>query len=99
MARRSQRRYSAGRRSASHTRPDDSEHESRVNFAAQLLASRYTLDELRSQLSDRVTLFEQADQVGTSDPSPANLARYRSARMEWEVARRAVALASVSADD
>ena len=38
--------------------------------------------------------LEQADQAGTVEPGPMNLARYRRARSEWEVMRRAVELAA-----
>lgn len=98
MGRKPQRRYFPNRRSAGPARADDSERKNRVDAAAQQLASRHTLEQLQALLADRAALFEQADQTGMNDPSPINLARYRSARLELEVARQAVELAREHAD-
>jgi hypothetical protein len=48
---------------------------------------------LRSELFDRQQLLDQADQEAQLDPSPANLARYRTARSQFEAAQQAVKLA------
>jgi hypothetical protein len=97
MARKVRRRYFPARRGAGRARPDDAERQGQVDAAAHHLASQYTLDELRSVLAERTALLEQADQAGTNNPGPVNLARYHSARADWEVARRAVELASLEA--
>ena len=94
MARKVRRPYFPVRRSSGRARGDDAERQDRTDTAAHQLASRHTLDELRLLLADRTALFQQADQEGTSDPGPVNLARYRAARADWEVARRAVELAN-----
>jgi hypothetical protein len=59
--------------------------------ARTLLASR-TPDQLRSELYDRELLLEEADRAAQLDPNPANLARFRSARTQVDVAKRAIEL-------
>jgi hypothetical protein len=94
MARKQRRRYFPVRRNTASARPDDAERQSRVDAAARQLANQHTLAELHSLLADRAALLEQADQAGTNDPGPMNLARYHAARTEWDITRRAVELAS-----
>ena len=91
MARKARRRYFPSR-GTPRARPDDGARQGQVDAAAQQLASQYTAEELRALLAERAALLEQADQAGTDDPGPGSLARYRSARLDWEVARRAVEL-------
>jgi hypothetical protein len=78
------------RRSASRGSPGP---QGQVDEAARQLAARYTLAELVTRLADCTTLLQQADEAGTRDPGPVNLARFRRARAELEVAQRAVEIA------
>ncbi len=94
MARKQKRRYFPVRRNTGRGRPDAAERQSQINAAAQQLASERSLDELRALLAERTALYEEADRAGTNDPSPANLARYHSTRQAWQIAQRAVELAS-----
>ena len=91
MARKA-RRFFPKRRNVASTRQDPSEHEAQIDAAAQQLVQQHTLAELQARLADCTALLAQADQVGTVDPGPVSLARFRRARTEWEVARRAVDL-------
>ena len=64
--------------------------------ARSLLGSR-TPDQLRAELADRELLLDEADRAAQLDPNPINLARYRTARTELQVARRAVQIADTEA--
>ncbi len=94
MARKQKRRYFPTRRNTGRGRPDAAERQGQIDAAAQQLASEHSLDELRALLAQRAMLYEEADQAGTYDPSPANLARYHATRQAWQIAQRAVELAS-----
>ena len=96
MARKQKRRYYPNRRNTGRGRPDASERQGQIDVAARQLADEHTLEELRALLAERTMLYEQADQAGTYDPSPSNLARYHSTRQAYQIARRAVELASTS---
>lgn len=92
MARKARRYFP--RRPAARARQDPSERQERIEVAARQLVGQHTPAELHARLADCATLLEQADQAGSLNPSPINLARYRQARAEWEVAQRAVELAA-----
>ncbi len=92
MARKA-RRYFPPRRTPARGRPDEGERQAQLDVAARQLANQHTPEELRGLLADRTALLEQADQAGTVDPGPMSLARFRRARADWEVVRRAVELA------
>src|SRR4051812_20826170 len=64
-----------------------------MDGAARTLLAGRSADQLRSELYDRELLLEEADRAAQLDPNPANLARFRSARTQVEVAKRAVRLA------
>jgi hypothetical protein len=91
MARKA-RRYFPRRRNVASTRQAPSEHEAQIEAAARQLVEQHTVAELQARLAACTDLLAEADQVGTTDPGPVNLARFRRARTEWEVARRAVDL-------
>src|SRR3954447_16001353 len=93
MARKA-RRYFPNRRNVSRPAQDTSERQAQVDQAARRLLEQHSPAELDAMLTDTTTLMEQADQAGTLDPGPMNLARFRRARSEWEVMRRAVELAA-----
>lgn len=93
MARKA-RRYFPNRRNVSRPVQDSSERQAQVDQAARRLIEQHSSAELEAMLTDCTTLLEQADQAGTLEPGPINLARFRRARGEWEVARRAVELAA-----
>ena len=93
MARKA-RRYIPPRRPAARARQDPSEQHERLDVAARQLIGQHTPAELDTRLTECAALLEQADQAGSLSPSPVNLARYRQARADWEVARRAVELAA-----
>jgi hypothetical protein len=92
MARKA-RRYFPPRRNTARPRQDPTEHQGQVDQAARQLVEQYSPEALDTRLNDCAALLEQADQVATADPGPMNLARFRRARADWEVARRAVELA------
>jgi hypothetical protein len=93
MARKA-RRYFPNRRTQSRPVQDSSEREAQIDQAARRLVEQHSSAELDAMLTDCTALLEQADQAGTLDPGPVNLARFRRARSEWEVMRRAVELAA-----
>ncbi len=92
MARKA-RRYFRPRRAPARAQPDDLARQTQLDAAAAQLANQYTLFDLQGLLAERQAALEAADQAGTHDPSPINLARYRRAQADWEVTRRAVELA------
>jgi hypothetical protein len=94
MARKT-RRYNPPRRRPGAARPDATEHQDQVEAAARQLAEQHTAEQLRMLLADRAALLQQSDQAGMIAPGPVNLARFRRARTEWEVAQRAVALSDM----
>jgi hypothetical protein len=61
-----------------------------MDGAARTLLAGRTPDQLRSELYDRELILEEADRAAQLDPSPANLARFRSARTQVDVAKRAI---------
>ncbi|MCC6174022.1 MAG: hypothetical protein IT305_01855 [Chloroflexi bacterium] len=61
---------------------------------ARSLVDARTLEQLRSELYDRELLLDEADRAAQLDPNPVSLARYRDARSQVDVARRALELAS-----
>jgi hypothetical protein len=61
--------------------------------AARGLLGTNSLPQVRSELSDRQLLLDEADRAAQLDPNPANLARYRTARSQVEVAKRALEIA------
>ena len=63
------------------------------NTARSMMDGR-SPDQLRSELHDRELLLMEADRAAQMDPSPVNLAHYRAARSQVEVARRAVEMAN-----
>jgi hypothetical protein len=93
MARKA-RRYFPNPRNVSRPAQDTSERQAQVDQAARRLLEQHSSAELEAMLTDCTTLLEQADQAGTLDPGPVNLARFRRARSEWEVTQRAVELAA-----
>jgi hypothetical protein len=93
MARKA-RRYFPNRRNVSRPVQDSGERQAQVDDAARRLVEQHSSAELEAMLADYTTLLDQADQAGTMDPGPVNLARFRRARSDWEVARRAVELAA-----
>jgi hypothetical protein len=92
MARKA-RRYFPNRRNVSRPVQDASERQAQIDVAARRLVDQHSPAELQTMLLDCTTLLEQADQAGTLDPGPVSLARFRRARSDWEVTRRAVELA------
>ena len=92
MARKA-RRYFPNRGAPTRPRQDPSEHQGQVDAAARRLLEQHTPDGLRAMLADCTALMAQADQMGTLDPGPVSLARFRRARAEWEAVQRAVELA------
>ena len=64
-----------------------------MDGAARTLLAGRSPDQLRSELYDRELLLEEADRAAQLDPSPMNLARFRSARTQVEVAKRAMTIA------
>jgi hypothetical protein len=64
-----------------------------MDGAARTLLAGRTTEQLRSELYDREMLLEEADRAAQLDPNPVNLSRFRSARTQVEVARRALTLA------
>ena len=68
-----------------------------MDGAARTLLAGRTADQLRSELYDREMLLEEADRAAQMDPSPANLARFRSARTQVDVARRAIEIGNQDA--
>ena len=86
------RRYFPRRPNVASTRQDPSEHAAQIDAAARQLVAQHTLAELQARLADCTAWLAAADQIGTTDPGPGNLARFRRARTEWEVARRALDL-------
>lgn len=67
--------------------------EDRSEALAQELMDGRSLAELQAILAEREAAYEEADRLGQDQPSPASLQRYRAARADLEVARRAVELA------
>lgn len=63
-----------------------------MDGAARTLLAGRSPDQLRSELYDRELLLDEADRDAQLDPSPANLARFRSARTQVQVAKRAIEL-------
>src|SRR5262245_32485289 len=92
MARKARRYFP--RRPTARPRQAPTERQDRIDVAARQLLGPHTPAEPHARLADCATLLEEADQAGSLDPSPVNLARYRQARAEWEVAQRAVELAA-----
>ena len=93
MARKA-RRYFPNRRNVSRPALDTGERQAQLDQAARRLVEQHSAAELQTMLSDCAMLLEQADQAGTLDPGPVNLARFRRARGDWEVMQRAVELAA-----
>ena len=92
------RRYFPPRRNVSQSGRDPAESQAQVDLAARQLVEQHTPAELAARLADCAGLLEQADRAGTYEPGPVNLARFRRARTEWEVAQRAVELANAEND-
>lgn len=92
MARKA-RRYFPNRRTVARPRQDSSEHDAQINAAARQLVDQYTPAELQARLADCTALLAQADQDGTLNPGPISLARFRRARVDYDVAQRAIELA------
>jgi len=67
--------------------------------AARSLLGNSAPEQLRSEVSDRQLLLDEADRAAQLDPNPANLTRYRAARSQLEAARRALELAGDTAAD
>jgi hypothetical protein len=65
-----------------------------MDGAARTLLQGRSPEQLRSELYDRELLLQEADQAAQLDPSPANLARFRSARTQVDVAKRAIEIGS-----
>ena len=85
------------RRPVRRRRPDNdgdaADNLRRMDAAAQTLVRSASPDQLRSELSDRELLLDEADRAAQLEPNASNLARYRAARSQRDVARRAVQLA------
>lgn len=64
-----------------------------VEPLARALMDGKSIAELEAILAERQFAFDEADQLGQNDPSPANLLRYRAARAELDAAERALELA------
>jgi hypothetical protein len=67
-----------------------------LDSAARTLLANTSPEQLRSELFDRQQLLDQADHEAQLEPSPANLARYRTARSQFEAAQQAVKLADTN---
>ena len=93
MARKA-RRYFPTRRNVARPQQDMGEHDAQITSAARQLVAQHTPAELQARLADCTALLAQADQDGTLNPGPVSLARFRRARMDHEVAQRAVELAA-----
>ncbi|HYU18401.1 MAG TPA: hypothetical protein VEQ11_06875 [Chloroflexota bacterium] len=72
---------------------DAAEQQRSLDAAARNMLSTVTPVQLRSELSDRELLLDEADRAAQLDPNPINLARYRFARAQRDTARRALELA------
>jgi hypothetical protein len=70
-----------------------------MEIAARGLLGNSTPDQLRSELTDRETLLEEADRLAQFDPNPANLARYRTARSQLDAVKRAIQIADSAPRD
>ncbi len=70
-----------------------------LDAAARGLLGNSSLDQLRSELSDRQLLLEEADRLAQMDPNPANLARYRVARSQLEAVQRAIQISDAVPQD
>jgi hypothetical protein len=93
MARKA-RRYFPPRRTVARPQQDAAERDAQISVAAQQLVAQLSAAELQARLADCTALLAEADQDGTLNPGPVSLARFRRARAEWEIAQRAVELAT-----
>ncbi|MBA2446788.1 MAG: hypothetical protein H0V51_02045 [Chloroflexi bacterium] len=91
------------RRPVRRRRPDNdgdaADNLRRMDAAAQTLVRGTPPAQLRSELSDRELLLDEADRAAQLEPNASNLARYRAARSQRDVARRAVQLSDAAPPD